>query len=108
MTRREIRSFIVSVLRRQNAGMAFTLDELNDRINFAMDELAEDVGGFRGVASQTTVANTERYKLPAEMISLDRVEFNGEIIDRVRVDAIKVLTTTAAGGSWTVSRDTGY
>lgn len=108
MTRKAIRSLIVSAMRRYDAAMMYTSDELNDRINFAMDELAEDVGGFRGVATQTTVVGTERYKLPSELISLNRVEFDGEVIDRVRTDAIKVFTVTASGGSWVVSQDTGY
>jgi hypothetical protein len=108
MTRKEIRSYVISELRRLGIPQNFTDEDINIRINHAMDELAEDVGGFRGLASQTTVVNTERYKLPSELIGLDRVEFNGEVIDKVRTDAMKVFTTTAAGGSWTVSKDTGY
>ncbi len=92
MTRQEIRSRVQIELRRRGMLDYYDPGELDAMINQAQDQFSEDVGGFRGVASLTTTAGTERYKLPSRVIGFNRVEFDGEIIDRVYLNAIKVIT----------------
>ncbi len=93
MTRQEIRSRVIIELRRHGMTDYYDMAELDVMINQAKDEFSEDIGGFRGVASSTTTAGTERYKLPSRIIGFNRVEFDGEIIAyRIPVDAMKVIT----------------
>lgn len=109
MTRKQLRSIIKSELRRWHIDGEFTDEELNDRLNIAKDELSDDVGGFPGYAYGTTTSGVSRYQLPSQLMSYDRVEFNGKQLDRVRTDAIEAFSIPGAGSiSWTVTNDTAY
>jgi len=95
MNLKELKGTILAELRRKGKLGLYDPYEITLFINRAKDQLAEDVGGFPGVAVRNSLATVERYKLPDELIKLRRVEFDSEVIDRIYSDAIKQLDIDA-------------
>jgi len=106
MTLKQIKSFIR--LNLPNLGRDILDEELELLVNTAKNELCDDVGGFHGYASGTTTADTERYKLPTELVALERVEYDGEVINRCRASGMKYFTIPSSGTiTWTVDTEIG-
>jgi hypothetical protein len=68
--------------------------EILDLINTAQYDIVKEGASLRGSAHTNTVANTERYAIPDEAISILRVDYDGFKIDLVEYDQIQELDVT--------------